>query len=66
MVREYRNKRAFFKLLYLAGALYSNHLNLGDLWSNNGFCPKYYRAIIVKIQFHILLESLKFYDQKGT
>lgn len=31
--------KALFGLLYLAGYLRSNHLNLKDLWSTDGFAP---------------------------
>lgn len=33
---------ALFGLLYLARFLRSNHLNLKDLWCNNGFAPEYF------------------------
>ncbi|KAL4153896.1 hypothetical protein QTP88_001729 [Uroleucon formosanum] len=38
--------RGLFGLLYIAGMMKSNHLNLSDLWSNDGLSPEYFRAVM--------------------
>lgn len=53
---------ALFGLLYLAGVLRSNHLNLDDLWSNDGLAPEYFQAVMSKNRFYILLRALRFDD----
>jgi len=52
--------RALFGLLYIAGMMKSNHLNLSDLWSNDGFLPEYFRAVMSKTRFYLLLRALRF------
>lgn len=54
--------RALFGLLYIAGMMKSNHLNLSDLWSNDGFSPEYFRAVMSKTRFYLLLRALRFDD----
>ncbi|KAL4088632.1 hypothetical protein QTP88_023721 [Uroleucon formosanum] len=54
---------ALFGLLYLAGVIRSNHLN--DLWSDDGLAPPYFRAVMSKARFYILLKPLRF-DDIGT
>lgn len=54
--------KALFGLLYLAGYLRSNHLNLKDLWSNDGFAPEYFRAVMPEKRFYLLLRTLRFDD----
>lgn len=56
---------ALFGLLYLAGVIRSNHLNLDDLWSDDGLAPPYFRAVMSKARFYILLRALRF-DDIGT
>jgi len=56
---------ALFGLLYLAGVLRSNHLNIDDLWSDDGLAPPYFRAVMSKARFYILLRALRF-DDIGT
>jgi len=46
---------ALLGLLYLAGYLRSNHLNLHDLWSTDGFAPEYFRAVMSEKRFSLLL-----------
>jgi len=53
---------ALFGLLYLAGFLRSNHLNLKDLWCNDGFAPEYFRSVMSEQRFYILLRALRFDD----
>ncbi|KAL4104514.1 hypothetical protein QTP88_019809 [Uroleucon formosanum] len=67
MVRETSKSEmnALFGLLYLAGVLRSNHLNLDDLWSNDGLSPEYFRAVMPKARFYILLRAMRF-DDIGT
>ncbi|XP_050065449.1 piggyBac transposable element-derived protein 4-like [Aphis gossypii] len=64
MVRETSKSEmnALFGLLYLAGVLRSNHLNLDDLWSNDGLSPEYFRAVMPKARFYILLRAMRFDD----
>ena len=50
--------RAMFGLLYKAGMMRSNHLNLSDLWSNDGFSLDYFRAVMSKTRFYLLLQAL--------
>uniref|UniRef100_A0A2S2Q9N5 PiggyBac transposable element-derived protein 4 n=1 Tax=Sipha flava TaxID=143950 RepID=A0A2S2Q9N5_9HEMI len=52
--------RALFGLLYIAGMMKSNHLNLSDLWSNDGLSPEYFRAVMSKTRFYLLLRALRF------
>lgn len=53
---------ALFGLLNLAGYLRSNHLNLKDLWCNDGFAPEYFRSVMSEQRFYILLRALRFDD----
>jgi len=53
---------ALFGLLYLAGFLRSNHLNLIDLWCNDGFAPQYFRYVMSEQRFYIILRALRFDD----
>jgi hypothetical protein len=52
--------RALFGLLYIAGMMKINHLNLSDLWSNDGLSPEYFRAVRSKTRFYLLLRALRF------
>ncbi|XP_050527851.1 piggyBac transposable element-derived protein 4-like [Daktulosphaira vitifoliae] len=67
MVRETSKSEinALFGLLYLAGVQRGNHLNLDDLWSNDGLSPEYFRAVMPKARFYILLRAMRF-DDIGT
>lgn len=47
---------ALFGLLYLAGYLRSNHLNLKDLWATDGFSPEYFRAVMSEKRKYICKE----------
>lgn len=49
--------------LYLAGVLRSNHLNLEVLWLNDGLSPEYFRAVMPKARFYILLRAMRFDDK---
>ncbi|KAE9522205.1 hypothetical protein AGLY_017387 [Aphis glycines] len=49
-------------LLYLAGYLRSNHLNLHDLWRTDGFSPEYFRAVMSEKRFSLLLRAVRFDD----
>ncbi|KAE9524711.1 hypothetical protein AGLY_014761 [Aphis glycines] len=42
-----------------------NHRNLDDLWSDDGLVPPYFRAVMSKARFYILLRTLRF-DDIGT
>lgn len=42
--------------------MHSNHLNLKDLWSNDGFAPEYFRSVMSEQRFYILLRALRFDD----
>lgn len=53
---------ALFGLLYLAGVLRSNHLNLQDLWSDDPLSPQYFRAVMSQKRFYLLLRALRFDD----
>lgn len=52
--------KALFGLLYLSGYLRSKHLNLKDLWSNDGLAPEYFRAVMPEKRFYLLLRALRF------
>eukprot|EP00102_Acyrthosiphon_pisum_P019881 XP_016657091.1 PREDICTED: piggyBac transposable element-derived protein 4-like [Acyrthosiphon pisum] len=54
--------KALFGLLYLAGVLRSNHLNLKDLWSDDPLSPEYFRAVMPLKRFYLLLRALRFDD----
>ncbi|CAI6376022.1 unnamed protein product [Macrosiphum euphorbiae] len=54
--------KALFGLLYLAGVLRSNYLNLKDLWSDNPLSPEYFRAVMSLKRFYLLLRALRFDD----
>jgi hypothetical protein len=43
--------RALIGLLYIAGMLRNNHINLSDLWANDGFSPDIFRAVSLKDVF---------------
>jgi len=51
--------------LYLAGVIRTKHLNIDDLWSNDGLASPYFRAVMSKARFYILLKALRF-DDIGT
>lgn len=53
---------ALLGLLYLAGYLRSNHLNLHDLWRTDGFSPEYFRAVMSEKRFSLLLRAVRFDD----
>ncbi|XP_060846007.1 piggyBac transposable element-derived protein 4-like [Rhopalosiphum padi] len=53
---------ALLGLLYLAGYLRSNHLNLHNLWCTDGFAPEYFRAIMSEKLFSLLLRAVRFDD----
>ncbi|XP_025196199.1 piggyBac transposable element-derived protein 4-like [Melanaphis sacchari] len=53
---------ALLGLLYLAGFLRSRHVNLKDLWCDEGFRPEYFRSTMSEQQFYILLRALRFDD----
>jgi len=48
---------ALLGLLYLAGYLRSNHLNLHDLWRTDGFSPEYFRAVMSEKRFFFITSS---------
>lgn len=51
---------ALFGLLYIAGMLRRNHINLSDLWANDGFAPDIFRAVMSERRFYLLLRALRF------
>lgn len=52
--------RALFGLLYIAGMLRSNHINLADLWETDGFAPEIFRTVMSERRFYLLLRALRF------
>ncbi|CAH1723147.1 unnamed protein product [Aphis gossypii] len=42
-----------------------NHLNIDDLWSDDGLVPPYFCAVMSKARFYIFLRTLRF-DDIGT
>jgi len=52
--------RALIGLLYIAGMLRNNHINLSDLWANDGFSPDIFRAVMSERRFYLLLRALRF------
>lgn len=52
--------RALLGLLYIAGMMRSNHINLSDLWANDGFSPEIFRAVMSERRFYLLLRALRF------
>ncbi|KAL4089192.1 hypothetical protein QTP88_024253 [Uroleucon formosanum] len=52
--------RALIGLLYIAGMLRNNHINLSDLWANDGFSPYIFRAVMSERRFYLLLRALRF------
>lgn len=53
---------ALLGLLYLAGFLRSKHLNLKDLWADEGFRPEYFRSTVSEQRFYIQLRAHRFDD----
>jgi len=49
-------------LLYLAVFLSSRHVNLKDLWCDEGFRSEYVRSIMFEKKFYILLLAFRFDD----
>jgi len=39
-------------------------LNIKDLWSNDGFAPEYFRAVMPDKRFYLLLRALRFDDYR--
>lgn len=54
--------KALFGLLYFAGVLRRNHLNLKDLWSDDPLSREYFRAIMPLKRFYLFLCALRFDD----
>lgn len=53
---------ALLGLLYLAGFQRSRHVNLRDLWCDEGFRPEYFQSTMSEQRFYILLRALRFDD----
>ncbi|KAK9745809.1 Transposase IS4 [Popillia japonica] len=53
---------ALLGTLYAAGVLKSSHVNLEDLWSNDGFAPEIFKSIMSQKKFYFLLRSMRFDD----
>lgn len=54
--------KAMFGLLYMAGVLKANHTNLADLWNVDGTAPEFFRMVMSKNRFYLLLRALRFDD----
>lgn len=52
--------KALFGLLYLAGVLKAQHINLEELWSSEGVGPEIFRNVISQKRFYFLLRALRF------
>ena len=52
--------KAVFGLLYMAGILKSRHTNLNDLWATDATAPEFFRLVMSKTRFYLLLRSLRF------
>lgn len=53
---------ALFGLLYMAGVKKASHLNVQELWANDGTTPECFRAVMSNRRFYVLLEALRFDD----
>uniref|UniRef100_A0A1B6J326 PiggyBac transposable element-derived protein domain-containing protein n=1 Tax=Homalodisca liturata TaxID=320908 RepID=A0A1B6J326_9HEMI len=56
---------AFFGILYLAGVKKGNHLNIDELWANDGTAPDFFVATMSKKRFQTLIQAIRF-DKKST
>lgn len=54
--------QAIFGILYMAGTLKSRHTNLNDLWATDATAPEFFRLVMSKNRFYLLLRSLRFDD----
>ncbi|KAG5865745.1 hypothetical protein JTB14_024140 [Gonioctena quinquepunctata] len=54
--------RAMFGILYMAGVLESNHTSLADLWNTDSTAPEFFRMVMSKDRFYLLLRALRFDD----
>lgn len=51
---------AVIGLLYMAGVKKSSHLNVQELWADDGTSPECFRAVMSSRRFYTLLEALRF------
>ena len=52
--------RAFFGILYMAGVLQSSHSNIRDLWSNDITAPEFFRIVMNRNRFSVIMRALRF------
>lgn len=52
--------RALLGLLYLAGVKENSHVNICELWTDDGTAPECFRATMSQRRFYALLSTLRF------
>lgn len=57
--------KAFFGVLYMAGVKKGNHINLDELWKDDGTAPDFFSAVMPKRRFQTLVQAIRF-DDKTT
>lgn len=54
--------KAFFGVLYMAGLKKGNHLNLEELWKDDGTSPDFFSAVMSRRRFMTLVQAIRFDD----
>ncbi|KAG5870376.1 hypothetical protein JTB14_016143 [Gonioctena quinquepunctata] len=59
---DFDEMRAMFGISYMAGVLKSNHTSLADSWNTDSTAPEFFRMVMSKNRFYLLLRALRFDD----
>ncbi|XP_015121722.1 piggyBac transposable element-derived protein 4-like [Diachasma alloeum] len=58
--------RAVFDLLYLSGSMKMSHVQVNDLWADDGIAPEFFRATMRSNRFLLLLRALRISEASYT